>query len=225
MRLADSEIIRVQDLPKGAFVILRGTGQRKGMGLIYIRECVLVDPSSPAPVPTRTIRPSSTPTPIPTTEAGATQRARYNARATERARGTPTPDSSNEQAYRREIAAAIVGDGSGWDVATALATLGDAFTQAGENPILILNYQWRIEVAVGVVALTQSYQNVRKLNPPDELEGFHNYVVEGLWYCDHAAGLITRAVDDMDDDALQDAVEYIELCGAMIQQALADPNW
>ena len=70
-----------------------------------------------------------------------------------------------------------------------------------------------------------SYEDARKLSPPSRLRNFHNLLIEGLSYCNLATGKITKGIDNLDADLIQEAAELIELCGAMVQRASADPNW
>lgn len=230
-------------------VILRGNNVYKESNTVFMRDCSFV---SPTPVElthlygtrvattataqsvkaTATIRAQKTRRAERATQEAArsTRRAATataRAKATKQAEGTPTPivRQSGQNVYRSEIARIVFEDPLGYDVASALSILGDAFTRAGDNPFLFMDDQWKIEVALAIGSLSMSYDEARKLNPPSNLKAFHNLVIEGLSYCDLAGDQMVEGIDELDADALEDAVGLIELCGALLERAAADPNW
>lgn len=157
-----------------------------------------------------------------TAQARMTMTAQARPTATRRPDATPIPGNSN---YRDKVELILVGDGKGYDVGTALSTLGDAFTRAGRDATLLLNDAWKIEVALAVAVLQVNYEDARKLNPPANLRKFHNLMVEGLSYCDLAGDQLLKGVDNVDADALEDGVGLIQLCTGMLERASTDPNW
>ncbi|MDE0431271.1 MAG: hypothetical protein OXH98_16025 [Caldilineaceae bacterium] len=230
-------------------VILRGNDVYKESNTVYMRNCSFVSPT-PAELThlygtrvattataqsveaTATIKAQKTRRAERATQEAArsTRRAATataRAKATKRAEGTPTPiaHQSGEKTYRAEISRIVFEDPLGYDVANALSILGDAFTRAGDNPFLFMNDQWKIEVALAIGSLSMSYDEARKLKPPSNLKAFHNLVIEGLSYCDLAGDQMVEGIDELDADALEDSVGLIELCGALLERAAADPNW
>lgn len=165
---------------------------------------------------------------VATTKARITataQAARTHAAATRRARERATPTPDFRSAYRDEVNLILMGDGKGYDVASALFTIGNAFNKASVDPTLILDNAWRIEVTLAVAVLRNNYDDAGKLTPPANLRSFHNLLVEGLSYCNLAADQIVKGIDELDADAIEDALGLIELCTGMLQRAAADPNW
>lgn len=165
---------------------------------------------------------------VATTRARVTataQAARSHAVATRRARDRATPTPDFRSAYRDEVNLILMGDGKGYDVASALFTIGNAFNKASVDPTLILDNAWRIEVTLAVAVLRKNYDDAGKLTPPANLRSFHNLMVEGLSYCNLAADQIVKGIDELDADAIEDALGLIELCTGMLQRAAADPNW
>ncbi|MDE0070224.1 MAG: hypothetical protein OXO48_10950 [Caldilineaceae bacterium] len=229
-------------------VILRGNSIYKESNTVYLRNCSFV---SPTPVElthmygtrvattataqsvkaTATIRAQKTRRSEQATKESARSTrsavtATARAAATKRAEVTPTATpQTSETHYRKEVARILTGDGLGYDVASSIARIGDAFTRAGRNPSLILNDQWRIEVVLSTESLKMSYNDAKKLKPPISLRNFHNLMIEGLSYCNLATGKITKGIDNLDADLIEEAANLIELCGAMVGQAGADPNW
>ena len=138
---------------------------------------------------------------------------------------TATPNVRGESAYRNEIERILVGDGLGYDMESALERISSLFSRAAKNPALMLNNEWKIEVTLTLAVMRQSYQDVRKLKPPNNLKQYHNYLVEGLSYCNLATDYIARGIDNFDADALEDGGGLVDLCAVMIEMAAADPNW
>lgn len=165
---------------------------------------------------------------VATTKARITataQAVRVHALATRRARERATPTPDFRSAYRESVNQILMGEGKGWDVTSALFTIGNAFNRASMDSTLILDDAWRVEVTLATVVLQTNYDDARKLKPPANLRKFHNLLVEGLSYCNLAASQIVKGLDELDGEIIDDAVGLIELCTGMLQRAAADPNW
>ncbi|MXY93091.1 MAG: hypothetical protein F4047_18635 [Caldilineaceae bacterium SB0670_bin_27] len=235
-------------------VVLRGSSAYKESNTVFLRNCTFILPThvelthlygtrvaSTATArsigATATIRTQNTRRAERATQeaarstrraATATARARMTANAQSRPTATPRPAATSiplDSDYREKVNLILIGDGKGWDVGSALLTIGNAFTRAGADPTLLLNDTWRVEVALAAAVLQGQYDEARNLKPPGNLRSFHNLMVEGLSYCDLAADQIIKGVDELDGDAIEDAVGLVELCTAMLQRAAADPNW
>ncbi len=180
---------------------------------IYAPYTTASDVGSVQVVPTPTAVPTERPTPSPTRAP------------TETPRPTATPDKRQEDTYRSEVGRILLGDGSGWDVSSSMTTIGEKFTEASENPFLILNDDWKIGVALAMAGLRASYQDAQELSPPRNLRNFHDLLVEGLSYCAAATDWIARGVDEFDLEAIEEGAGLIQLCSSTIQRAASDPNW
>ena len=236
-------------------VILRGNSIYKESNTVYLRNCSFVSPTSVELTHMYGTRVASTATAqsvnatatikaqktlrakratqeaaratssaiTATARAAATKRASVRATATPRPRATAVPVAGS--AYRDKVIVILTGDGTGWDIASAMYTLSDAFTRAGQQPALLLDDTWKIEVTVAVATLQMNYNDAKELKPPTNLRQFHNLLIEGLAYCDMAGDQIIRGLDELDADALEDSVGLIELCSEILTRAAEDPNW
>ncbi len=128
-----------------------------------------------------------------------------------RASDTSTPTISPETAqYLVALArqAMIMG--------TALQTMGDLL----QNPRLF-DEEWRILVAAKIAAIRLVYEEMTKLNPPQEAAEIHYAVLDAASDCNKAMDYLVTGLDNFDSDALNQAQALILSCGAKFEEATA----
>lgn len=126
---------------------------------------------------------------------------------------SPTPRISTS-AYRKGLA--VVFD----NCINSLNMYALAAEAAAENVTLILNDEWRMDMAIALVGVEGCGENLqeRRLVPP-EYEKVDKYLVEAGGYYILAVEYTIKGIDDLDGDYLHKAADYIEEAGALVRKA------
>ena len=65
-----------------------------------------------------------------------------------------------------------------------LETIGGLLIQLGDDPLLLIDDTWRVQVALSLSVFSFAHQRVQELEPPDSLKDFHAVVLQGAKECD-----------------------------------------
>jgi len=130
---------------------------------------------------------------------------------------TPAPAAqgltAEEQAYVDGVAA----------ITTYMSPAFDDFStlmsQASNDTMLLLDVNWKFQVAVCLATWKHGYIDVQALTPPASLASMHSYFLEGLRLYDQAADVIASALDSLDFDAMEYGVSLISQGSEMIAKA------
>ena len=132
---------------------------------------------------------------------------------------TPTPGfSAEEQAYALTVAEITADYADSFNKVSALTI------EAGENAWLILNDEWKLEMAVGLAIWQICGDRIRALKAPSRLQGIHQNLVEATKHIDRAGTLLAQGIDEIDADKINGATEEMLLGNAYINQATVEIN-
>ncbi len=166
--------------------------------------------NTPSAIPTNTSLPTrtSTPTYVPTDTSEPLETATPFITATLESTDTPQPTATQdmtatteaeEQAYLIEMTQ--IGD----DYVTALELVGELSNQAGEDPTLLFDEEWKTQMAIGLLLMQVSGENSRELQPPARYEEAHKQFLEAVVHMDRVVELLPRGIDELDADLINEA--------------------
>lgn len=157
--------------------------------------------------PTQAPEPTATPEPPAATPTATPQ---LTPTAIPEPSPTPTPGlTAEEQAYLAEIT-------------EQAETVGDALTRLGEllqNPFE--DDAWVIDVAVQVATIRLGFDEAIELDAPQRFSQAHTEYQVALSSFDLAMDMLTRGLDNLDEDLISEATVQIEIGGENLQRALA----
>ena len=136
-----------------------------------------------------------------------------------------TSASSVTDSYRQEILTIVYEDPLGYDLRSNLETIGGLLIQLGDDPLLLIDDTWRVQVALSLSVFSFAHQRVQELEPPDSLKDFHALVLQGAKECDQFSQKMTQGLDSLDEGTLLSANSHLERCTELMLQAANDPNW
>lgn len=93
------------------------------------------------------------------------------------------------------------------------------FSEAGEDPLLILDAGWIEDFATEDANLRILNDEVRNLNPPSRFEAVHNDLLKAANDIDTALDYLERGIDEIDPDALNTGADYLLRAGDHIDDA------
>lgn len=105
------------------------------------------------------------------------------------------------------------------DYATALSTIGEKFTAAGNRPALMFNDRWKLEVAAAFVMINLSSSGLRELSAPPRLHDVHEKLIEIADHYDLAVTYATEGIDEFDFDKLSMAAVEIQTGVGLLDEA------
>ena len=153
-------------------------------------------PPTASPVPSQTATPapspSATPTPTPATP------------------GCPTVDQA---AYFLALSTIERG------VATAFADLGETFLLAGEQPLLIFEDDWRLDVAITLSTMNLAAEQIRSLAPPPNLEQLHALQLQIADQLEIVTSSSIQGIDDIDAALLNEATAAIGRTNTLVERS------
>lgn len=146
--------------------------------------------STPAP-PTNTPVPATN-TPTPTETAVP-------------ATNTPDPGqlTDEEETYRDsivEISAIYI---------NTLSQLGEQLTAAGNDITLMIDDDWKLEVATSLALLLFAGEEARSLDPPERFEDLHEHWLNAAAHYDLVAEYLADGIDEFDIDKINSANEQM----------------
>ena len=160
-------------------------------------------PSSAPPVVTRVVTPTTrveivvaTPTrlPLPTS------------------RPAPTQDDGIQH-YADQMMPILNGYSTDLQKLTELATL------AGDNPLLIYDDDWRMEIVITAALIQLRGKELRAITSPPQLSSVHSESVAASKHFDRACDLLLEGIDDQDGEKLARAANEMQAGSANMAQA------
>ena len=155
-------------------------------------------PPTASPVPSQTATPapspSATPTPTPTLATP----------------GCPTLDQATYF-----LALSTIEHG----VATAFADLGETFIAAGEQPLLIFDDDWRLDVAITLSTINLAAGQIRDLTPPPGLELLHALQLQIADQLEIVTSSSIQGIDDIDAALLDEATAAIARTNTLVERS------
>lgn len=112
----------------------------------------------------------------------------------------PTPSMSSEEAAYAARLAEILG---AYSEATTL--LGEKTTAAGENPLLMLDEDWTIQIATAMAMIRVQGDELRKLVPPARFKSMHADLLLAADHFDKATKLLAEGIDNRDAKKIEQA--------------------
>lgn len=88
--------------------------------------------------------------------------------------------------------------------------IGALTAQAGSNPLLVFDDDWRFSVVVHLAAMKVAAEQIRELNPPTQVRHIHSDLIEMAAGLDRAADLFAAGMDNYDPDLLAMSAEQID---------------
>ena len=108
----------------------------------------------------------------------------------------------------------------------ALTELEKLFARAGNNPMLIYDEDWLVDVAAVLVVMKLFGDNVSELTAPHVLRSAHSHLLAAADYYDRTADTVARGIDDADVELLlegyallEDGAASLELANAAFERA------
>lgn len=98
---------------------------------------------------------------------------------------------------------------------TALDTVGEKFTEAGNRPALLFSDRWKLEVAAAFAMISFSSSVLRELSAPPRLHDVHEKLIEIADHYDLAVTYASEGIDELDLDKLSLAAVEIQT-GALL---------
>jgi len=126
---------------------------------------------------------------------------------------TDTLESVAEEAYREEMVeiSAQYGD--------AFTEFGKLATAVGEDSSLLLDDDWKIDIAVILVTVKSLNEEIRALDPPERFLDVHSHLLEATTHYDKFVNLFIEGADELDVDKLNQAGEELLLGNEAIGRA------
>lgn len=137
----------------------------------------------------------------------------------------PTSNSADIDGYRQEMLTIVYSDPLGYDLRSNLEAIVGLLTKSSENPLLLLDDQWRLEVALHLSVFPMVYDRVQELTPPDSLKNFHTIMLQAINECNQFSAELAQGIDTLDEEILLSANSHMERCAELMVQASDDPNW
>ena len=94
--------------------------------------------------------------------------------------------------------------------------LGDSFLDAGENPLLLFDETWRLEVILALALLDVSADSILTWNPPPGTEEIDGLLKDAATDVKSAVDLIPGAIDDFDPTRLERGALFIASAGQKV---------
>lgn len=106
-------------------------------------------------------------------------------------------------------------------VAGALHSISEESVKFSENPALIMDQGWIVDMAMAITLLDSSITQVRDIEEPEEeeLKKAHTLVLKAMDHYQYVVDNYPSAIDKMDADAIRKCTENLSTATGYIQQA------
>jgi len=104
-------------------------------------------------------------------------------------------------------------------VATAFADLGETFALAGEEPLLIFDNDWRLNVAITLTTMNIAAEQIITLNPPPGLEQLHALQFQVADQLEIVTSSSVQGIDEVDDALLDEATTAIARTNTLVARS------
>ena len=170
-----------------------------GVPLLFLLCAGLANMINPAPEATPTVVPTATLAPTPTTV---------------RLAPTATPGlSAEEEAYLLQVAEI------NQDSLDTMKDLRTLMTGAAPKSLLIMDNDWKLEVAVHLATWRVCGQRLRGLNAPVRFKDVHQDLVQASRHYDRSAALIAEGIDEVNVDKIYQSTDELLLGAEYVDRA------
>lgn len=106
-------------------------------------------------------------------------------------------------------------------VAGALRSISEESTKFSENPALIMDQGWIVDMAMAITLLDSSIMQVRDIEEPEgeELRKAHKLVLKAMDHYQYVVDNYPSAIDSMDAEAIRKCTENMQTARGYIQEA------
>ena len=102
------------------------------------------------------------------------------------------------------------------DVGDASGSIGELFAEAGADPLLIFDDDWKIEVVIALATIQVAHDRLAGLQPPESLASVHAAAQASLTKLNDATVLIAGGIDDIDPDQIIEGGDLMTAAGGDI---------
>ena len=106
-------------------------------------------------------------------------------------------------------------------VAAAFADLGETFSLAGEQPMLIFDEDWRLNVAITLTTMDIAAEQIRGLDPPPGLEDLHALQIQIADQLGIVTSSSIQGIDEIDAALLDEATAAIARTNTLVERSAA----
>ena len=131
----------------------------------------------------------------------------------------PQVAAPSEDAVLRYQSALVTISQAYSDIMTEIAELSNA---ASENPLVVLNEDWRSSTATALATLLSLGDEVRALAPPDGWQGVHAEMLSAVGHFQTMVDLSTEGLDKYDAALLRLAADELQLGNEALQRAVSE---
>jgi len=107
------------------------------------------------------------------------------------------------------------------DYASTFENIGALWVIATEDLLLLFDDDWKLQMAIQIVAVKLCGERARELEPPPLFQNGHEDFVEATWHFDRAMDLYAEGIDEFDPAKIEKATEEIALGKDCIKRATA----
>lgn len=106
-------------------------------------------------------------------------------------------------------------------VAGALRSISEESAKFSENPALIMDQGWIVDMAMAITLLDSSIMQVRDIEEPEgkELKEAHTLVLKAMDHYQYVVDNYPSAIDSMDAEAIRKCTENMKTATGYIQEA------
>ena len=101
-------------------------------------------------------------------------------------------------------------------VDTAFADLGETFALAGNEPLLIFDDDWRLNVAITLTTMNIAAEQIRTLNPPPGLDDLHALQLQIADQLQIVTSSSVQGIDEVDAALLDEATTAIARTNTLV---------
>lgn len=103
----------------------------------------------------------------------------------------------------------------------ASSALGVLSAEAGNDPTVILDDEWRLATAVNLGSILTAGEMLRKIDPPAKYSEAHTEFLAAATHYDNFVDLYSRGLDDVNVDLINAAVDELQLGTAAMARSTA----
>ena len=101
-------------------------------------------------------------------------------------------------------------------VADAFADLGETFALAGEEPLLVFDDDWRLNVAITLTTMNLAAEQIRTLTPPPGLDDLHALQLQIADQLQIVTSSSVQGIDEVDAALLDEATTAIARTNTLV---------
>ncbi len=98
--------------------------------------------------------------------------------------------------------------------------IGQLLGQVSDDPLLLMDDNWKINLAANMAIVKLQGQQFRKLQPPARFSEFHKETVNATNHMDKAIDLLAAGINNLDSNKLDQANHELDLATQSVDQAV-----